>query len=112
MAERIIIVAGADVNLGFQLAGIVTYSVVDTISAQKKIETLLNESDIGLIAIADYFYSGFDDIFKRKLETLSKPVIVSIPFEEKPDKRKLSQEAIKYVEAVIVQNSGIHIRLS
>lgn len=112
MAERIVIVASADITLGFQMAGIVTYSVVDSISAQERIETLLNESDIGLIAITGYLYSEFDDSFKKKLETLDKPVIVSIPFEEIPDNREMSQVTIKYVENIIVQSSGIHIRLS
>ncbi len=111
MPERIIIVAGADINLGFQLAGIVTYSVVDSISAQKKIDTLLKESDIGLIAIADYLYSEFDVTFKKKLETLNKPVIVSTPFKAILDNRKRSQATIKYVENIIVQSSGIHIQL-
>lgn len=112
MSEKILIIADAITNLGFQLAGVQTLSEINSISIEKALENLINKSEFGLIVIEDQLYSKVADSLKNKLEMLNKPIILSIPLNEAFKYETKSQSATRYVEEVITQSSGIHIRLT
>lgn len=77
--EKITILGDEDTVLGFRMAG-VTNSISTTVEkCEADFLTLLSTSDVGIIVIQEDFEQNFSRKTKKVIETLSKPVIVTVP---------------------------------
>lgn len=112
MSNRIVIVCSAEMATGYKMAGTITYPVSSAREALRRLETLLKDENVGLVAIEDNFYSQFEKEAIIKIETSEKPVVMSIPFVETTKRTdEIEKETVNYVEKMIERSSGIYIKI-
>ncbi len=77
--EKITILGDEDTVIGFKMAG-VTNAITTTVD---KCETdflqLITQHNVGIVVIQEDFEQNFSRKTKKMIETLSKPVIVTVP---------------------------------
>ncbi len=76
--DKIVVLGGRDVVLGFQLVGVSEGYPVQQEEAEQKLSGLLDRPDMGIIILEDAYAQKFSLKMKRRLELLSKPVVVEV----------------------------------
>lgn len=76
---KLVIVANEDECLGFSLAGVEGVVVSDELIFIEKINKLLKDPEVGVIAIADRYFSVFDKNFSSVIKKQAIPAVVFIP---------------------------------
>ena len=76
---KLIVVGSEDECLGFSLAGVEAAEVDDDMMFIEKMKQLLEEKDIGVIAIVDKYFTLFSEHFSSVIEKRAIPAIVFIP---------------------------------
>lgn len=76
---KLIIVGNEDECLGFSLAGVEGVIVEDERTFIEEIQQLFNNSEVGVIAIVDRYFSIFSERFSSEIEKRAVPAVVFIP---------------------------------
>ena len=76
---RLLVITQPALAPGFQLAGVETYAVNDSASAQRLIAGWLDEGEAGLLAIDEDLFDGFDTVFRRRLEASDQLPYIALP---------------------------------
>ena len=77
--SRLVVLADAETALGFQLAGVEVARAADLESAREQLLRLLDDPDVGLIAIGAAFHEQLDAAMRLRIETSTMPVVVALP---------------------------------
>jgi len=76
---KLVMVGSEDECLGFSLAGIEGVVVEDEITFIEKMQQLFDDSEVGVIAVADRYFLIFSERFSSVIEKRVVPAIVFIP---------------------------------
>ena len=76
---KLVIVGNEEECLGFSLAGVEGVIVEDESMFIEQMQKLFIDHDIGVIAIADRYFSVFSEHFSRVIEKRAIPAVVFIP---------------------------------
>jgi len=76
---KLIVVGAEDECLGFSLAGVEGTIVDDDMMFIEEMKQLLEDKNIGVIAIVDRYFSVFSEHFSSVIEKRAVPAIVFIP---------------------------------
>lgn len=76
---RLVVIADSETALGMQLAGVEVIRAEDAETARQHLNALLDDSEIGLIAVSAPLFERLDEPLLRRIETSYKPIVVSLP---------------------------------
>ncbi len=79
LPDKIVVVGDSATVTGFKLAGVVENYVLTGKEGEQKVVELLDKENIGIVIINERTLESFDWRLKRKLEGITKPVIIAIP---------------------------------
>lgn len=105
MGDKIVVVGDEDLCMGFGLAGVVkTFETQDSVFAEQTLLNLFEKDDIGLVIVYDYLVRGFSAKTKSRIQTLTKPVVLTVPGKRGPDEKGES------LQAMIKKAIGVEIK--
>ncbi len=76
--DKIVVLGGRDVVLGFKLVGVSEGYAVSPEDAEARLGELLERSDVGIVILEDEYAQKLSLKMKRRLELVSKPVVVEV----------------------------------
>ena len=76
---RLVVVGNEEESLGFSLAGIEGVVVEDELMFVEKMQQLLDDGDIGVIAVVDRYFSLFSERCSDVIKKQAVPAVVFIP---------------------------------
>jgi V/A-type H+-transporting ATPase subunit F len=80
---RVVVLTDPDNAGGFRLAG-VDVEVADSIAeARTKLASMLDDDETGIIAMNERLTEAIDDRLAKKIESIYRPIVVSLPLREK-----------------------------
>ncbi|MBD3210401.1 hypothetical protein GF318_03395 [Candidatus Micrarchaeota archaeon] len=79
MKAKIAVVADAPLVMGFRLAGLEHYEIVEEENYQQKLEEYLGKEEYGIIITNERMLKGIDWRLKKKLDSIAYPVIIPLP---------------------------------
>ncbi len=83
--SQIAVLGDSSLTTGFKLAGVQRlYCISEESQAQKTLETLMQDSEIGIIIVSEELLESIDWRLKRKVEDAAKPVVISVPSKKGP----------------------------
>ena len=77
--EKILVLGDADTTLGFRIAGVTNTIETNLEKCEKDFLALISKPDIGILIVQEDFFFSFSRKTQKLTETLSKPVVVTIP---------------------------------
>lgn len=78
MAQLVVIVH-PEQAAGFRLAGVETYPAAGPDVARRRLLTLLDDDEIGIIAMEQTYLDLLEEPVRRRLEESVRPVVIGIP---------------------------------
>ena len=78
MADKIVVVGGREMVLGFNLVGVTDSRVVVPEAAEDELAKLFEQTNVGIVILQDAHYNSLSQKIKRKIELVSKPVVVTV----------------------------------
>lgn len=88
LPDKILAVLPEDFDLGFKLTGIDTQACASAESARAYLEKELTQQKYSVILIDENFIFEFDSRFNKKIQSVTKPLIMAVPL-----KRSFKEEA-------------------
>lgn len=76
--DKIIVLGDRDLVAGFKLVGVKDAIVCTPEDADSKLNELLQRNDAGIVIFQDEFYNNLTHKTKKLIETIPKPVVVSV----------------------------------
>ncbi len=76
---RLIVLTTPDLELGYRLAGVSTRVVASSTEAAQALQELLATDADDVIAVHEPFFHDFDRPLRRRIETLTSPLVVAMP---------------------------------
>ncbi|TLM98934.1 MAG: V-type ATP synthase subunit F [Actinobacteria bacterium] len=105
---RLIVLTDPDTADGFRLAG-VDVEVVDSPDlARKTLASLIDEDDSGIIAVNERLMTGVDERLQKKIDSIYRPIVVSLPIREKLE---VGEDHRAYLSRLIRRAIGFDITL-
>lgn len=93
---------------GFRLAG-VDVSVADSPeTARKTLAALIDEEGSGIIAVNEKLMTGIDERLQKKIDSIYRPIVVSLPIREKLE---VGEDHRAYLSRLIRRAIGFDITL-
>jgi V/A-type H+/Na+-transporting ATPase subunit F len=77
--SRLIVMPDGDTAVGFELTGVDVIRTSDAGTARDRLHELLNDPNVGMIAVSQSILDQFDDATRRRIDTQIKPVVVGLP---------------------------------
>ncbi len=92
---KLTIITNPSLAPGFRLAGVEVIAADDGASARNALARLIDEGEAGIIAMDAPYFDALDYASARRLESLVKPVVVSLPVgaQVPPEQRRSRQIA-------------------
>ena len=105
---KLVVITDADTADGFRLAG-VDVDVVETPElARTRLAALLDDDATGIIAVNERLMSGIDERIQRKIDSIYRPIVVSLPIREKLE---IGEDHRAYLSRLIRRAIGFDITL-
>jgi V/A-type H+/Na+-transporting ATPase subunit F len=105
---KLVVLTDTDTADGFRLAG-VDVDVVDTPElARTRLISLLDDDTVGIIAMNERLSSGIDERVQKKIDSIYRPIVVSLPIREKLE---LGEDHRAYLSRLIRRAIGFDITL-
>lgn len=104
--KKIVFITPHDAQYGFSLAGVTQYEVIED-TAEEFLETLVKQSEIGLIVIDERLTRNINEKKLREFEEVFSGLLIVLPSPIKP-----VYEALDYVSKLIKRAIGYYVRLS
>jgi V/A-type H+-transporting ATPase subunit F len=105
---KVVVLTDTDTADGFRLAG-VDVDVCDTPEmARARLVSLLDDDSAGIIAVNERLMSGIDERIRRKIDSIYRPIVVSLPIREKLE---MGEDHRAYLSRLIRRAIGFDITL-
>lgn len=105
---KVLVLTDSETADGFRLAGC-DVSIVDSPEAARKtLASLLDEDDSGIIAVNERFMGVIDDRLQKKIDSIYRPIVVSLPIREKLE---MGEDHRSYLSRLIRRAIGFDITL-
>ncbi|MGE5623591.1 MAG: V-type ATP synthase subunit F, partial [Methanocella sp.] len=95
---------------GFQLAGVQVRVADDVREARQQLVSLINDDQVGLIALDDALMEAVDNPLRERLDRVYRPVLIPIPSHRSA--AEVSEERRQYIRHLIRRAVGFDIRLT
>ena len=82
--DKILVIADSQTCIGYRLAGVKETHALDGKQAEKKLEELLEQENIGIIVVNEKTITQMDWRLKKKIDRIAKPVVIAVPGKEGP----------------------------
>ncbi|MBU0532141.1 hypothetical protein KKB44_01475 [Candidatus Micrarchaeota archaeon] len=79
MKAKIIVLGDAPLVMGFRLAGLENYEMIEEQHYQQKLEEYLKKEEFGIIITNEKMLNSIDWKLKKKLGSIAYPVIIPLP---------------------------------
>ncbi|HJQ49473.1 MAG TPA: V-type ATP synthase subunit F [Gaiellaceae bacterium] len=76
---RLIVLTTPDLELGYRLAGVATRAVASSADAGRALQELLDAGTDDVIAVHEPFFHELERPLRRRIETLTSPLVVAMP---------------------------------
>ena len=76
---KLVVVANEEECLGFSLAGVEGMVIEDEGMFVEKMQQLFSDTDVGVVAVTDRYFSVFAEHFSSRIEKQPIPAVVFIP---------------------------------
>jgi len=76
---RLIVLTTPDLELGYRLAGVTTRAVASSAEAGKALQEMLDAGADDVIAVHEPFFHELERPLRRRIETLTSPLVVAMP---------------------------------
>jgi vacuolar-type H+-ATPase subunit F/Vma7 len=76
---RLIVLTTPDLELGYRLAGVATRAVASSDEAGQALQELLDSQADDVIAVHEPFFHSLEGPLRRRIETLTSPLVVAVP---------------------------------
>ena len=105
---RVVVLTDSDTADGFRLAG-VDVEVVETPEATRtRLVSLLDDDGTGIIAVNERLMTGLDERVRKKIDSIYRPIVVSLPIREKLE---IGEDHRAYLSRLIRRAIGFDITL-
>ncbi len=105
---KLIVLTDAETADGFRLAG-VDVSVAETATAARKtLASLIDDDESGIIAVNERLMSEIDERLQKKIDSIYRPIVVSLPIREKLE---MGEDHRAYLSRLIRRAIGFDITL-
>ena len=105
---KVVVLTDSDTADGFRLAG-VDVDVVDSPEmARSRLVSLLDDDGAGIVAINERFMSAVDERIQKKIDSIYRPIVVSLPIREKLE---IGEDHRAYLSRLIRRAIGFDITL-
>lgn len=102
------VLTDSDTADGFRLSG-VSVGVVDTPEmARARLNVLLDDEASGIIAVNEKLMAGIDERTQRKIDSIYRPIVISLPIKEKIE---IGEDHRAYLARLIRRAIGFDITL-
>jgi len=105
---KLIVLTDAETADGFRLAGCDVAVAEDPETARKVLASLVDEDDSGIIAVNERLMSAVDDRLQKKIESIYRPIVISLPIREKLE---MGDDHRAYLSRLIRRAIGFDITL-
>ena len=105
---KLVVLTDTDSADGFRLAG-VDVDIVDTPEATRaRLISLLDDDATGIIAVHERLMTAVDERIQRKIDSIYRPIVVSLPIREKLE---IGEDHRAYLSRLIRRAIGFDITL-
>ena len=80
---RLIVLTDSDSADGFRLAGVDVQVIDSAEHVSEHLNRLLDDDDSGIIAVNEQMMAGIDERTQRKIDSIYRPLVISLPLKEK-----------------------------
>lgn len=105
---RLMVITDPDTADGFRLAGVDVFEVEDAEEARKLLASLVDDDASGIIAVNERMMGAIDERLQRKIDSIYRPIIVSLPIREK---LSVGEDHRAYLSRLIRRAIGFDITL-
>ncbi len=105
---RLIVLTDADTADGFRLAGVDVQVAESPEEARLALSSLVDDDDSGIIAVNERLMSGIDERLRKKIDSIYRPIVVSLPIREKLE---IGEDHRAYLSRLIRRAIGFDITL-
>jgi V/A-type H+-transporting ATPase subunit F len=105
---KVVVLTDSDTADGFRLAG-VDVDIVDSPEvARLRLISLLDDDSTGIIAVNERMMTGIDERTQKKIDSIYRPIVVSLPIREKLE---IGEDHRAYLSRLIRRAIGFDITL-
>ena len=105
---RLAVLTDPDTADGFRLAGVDVYEAETSEIARRVLSQLVDDDTTGIIAVNTEMMEAIDERLQRKIDTIYRPIVISLPITEK---LRIGEERGAYLSRLIRRAIGFDITL-
>lgn len=105
---RLAVLTDPDTADGFRLAGVDVYEAETGEIARRILAQLVDDDTTGIIAVNTAMMEAIDERLQRKIDTIYRPIVISLPITEK---LRVGEERGAYLSRLIRRAIGFDITL-
>ena len=105
---KVIVITDAETADGFRLAGCDVQEVDSPEDARRTLASLVDDDESGIIAVNEHLMSAVDERLQRKIDSIYRPIVVSMPVREK---LQVGEDHRAYLSRLIRRAIGFDITL-
>lgn len=105
---KLVVLTDSDSADGFRLAGVDVEVVESPEEARRKLASLVDEDSSGIIAVNERLMSCVDERLRKKIDSIYRPIVVSLPIREKLE---MGEDHRAYLSRLIRRAIGFDITL-
>jgi V/A-type H+-transporting ATPase subunit F len=105
---KLLVLTDSDTADGFRMAGVDVVVVDSPEEARKNLAALVDTDSSGIIAVNERLMTGVDERLRKKIDSIYRPIVVSLPIREKLE---LGEDHRAYLSRLIRRAIGFDITL-
>lgn len=105
---KVVVLTDPDNGSGFRLAGVDVVTAASIPEAHTRLAALLDDDTAGIIVVNETLTEAIDERMARKIESIYRPIIVSLPIREKLE---IATDHQAYLARLIRRAIGFDITL-
>lgn len=105
---NVMVITDSDTADGFRLAGVEVHEADTPEQTRKALAGLVDDDSAGIIAVNEHMMSGIDERLQKKIDTIYRPIVVSLPIREKLE---VGEDHRAYLARLIRRAIGFDITL-
>ena len=76
---KLVVITHPDQAAGFRLAGVETHPAVTSVDACNRLLALLEDEEIGIVAMEQHYLDELDGRVRRRLDSSVRPIVIGVP---------------------------------
>jgi V/A-type H+-transporting ATPase subunit F len=105
---KLVVLTDSDTADGFRLAGVDVEIIDSPEMTRTRLASLLDDDATGIIAVNERLMTAVDERIQRKIDSIYRPIVVSLPIREKLE---IGEDHRAYLSRLIRRAIGFDITL-